>query len=80
MTARTLAARLPHENSKSILAGSTPSNRHLAELWNCCAVGPGAQDPANCGNSDQGNSRQVGTFREERKSDASSETGGETLR
>ena len=23
------------------------------------------QDPANCGNSDQGNSRQVGTFREE---------------
>jgi hypothetical protein len=31
---------------------------------------PPRQDPANCGNSDQGNSRQVGTFREEFRTQA----------
>jgi hypothetical protein len=33
--------------------------------WDYSAVGSGAQDPANCSNPDQANSRQVGTFREE---------------
>ena len=32
--------RLPHENSKSILAGSNPSNRHLAD---CGSVVPSEQ-------------------------------------
>ena len=45
-----------HENSKNLPAGSNPSKRHLAD--------PGIIVPSDQENPDQGNSRQVGTFRE----------------
>ena len=46
-----------HENSKNLPAGANPSKRHLADR--------GIIVPSDQENPDQGNSRQVGTFREE---------------
>jgi hypothetical protein len=45
-----------HENSKNLPAGANPSKRHLADR--------GITVPSDQENPDQGNSRQVGTFRE----------------